>query len=67
MRSIEENFNYFLEADLSNYADEWVAIIDKSVVSYGKNVKAVYEDAVKKFPNKKPFLTKISSSKRIIL
>ena len=67
MRSLEENYNYFLNVDVSKYTDEWVAIVDKSIVSHGKSAKMVYAEAINKYPRKRPLLTKIHSNKTMIL
>ena len=67
MRGLEENYNYFLKADVSEYLDEWVAIVDKSIVSHGKSAKAVYLEAVSKHPQKRPLLTRVHSNKTMIL
>ena len=57
-------YDLFLATDLSHYADEWVALDGKKILSHGKDVKKVYEEAKKVSP--KPFLTKIPSEKTMI-
>ena len=67
MRGLEENYNYFLKTDVSQFIGEWVAIVDKSIVSHGESAKAVYSEAIAKYPQKRPLLTKIHSNKTMIL
>ncbi len=55
MRDLEENYNYFLKAEVKEYMDEWIAIVDKSIVSHGKSAKAVYQEAIAKHPKKDRF------------
>jgi len=59
MRHMSEEFWDDLDWARSNhtqlakqYPDEWVAVINRKVVAFGKNLKRVKESAMKKF-NKK--------------
>ncbi len=67
MKTSEENYNYFLKADMSAYLGEWVAIVDKSIASHGKSAKQVYEEAINRFPNKRPLLTRIHEKSTMVL
>lgn len=60
-------YNFFLHTDLSKYENEWVAIVDNEVVSHSKDVKKVYQEAKKKFPNKEPLITKASANETLIV
>jgi hypothetical protein len=63
---LKQNYEFFIEADLEEYVGEWVAICDNKIVSHGKNIKLVFEEAQKKCPNKKPLLSKIPSKSAMI-
>jgi len=65
-QALERNYEAYLQTNLSSYLGEWVAICDNKVVSHGKNVKKVFEEAKKKYPNKKPLLTKVPSKETLI-
>ncbi len=64
---MNENYNFFMKEDVSAYVDQWIAIVDKKVVSHGKDVKTVFEEARKKCPGKKPLVTKIPGKETMIL
>ena len=59
-------FDYYVNADLTAYKGQWVAIIDNSVIAHGKNVKEILRAAKQLKPNKTPFLAKIPSSSRLL-
>lgn len=68
MRRIKaENYNYFMEADLSKYIGDWVAICNAEIVASGSNAKEVYTEAKKKHPFKKPLLSKIPENGTMVL
>ncbi|MDP2924760.1 MAG: DUF5678 domain-containing protein [Nanoarchaeota archaeon] len=60
------DYKVFLEADVSGYNDEWIAICDGKIVSHGKNIKAVLLEANEKCPNKKPLIAKIPGEETMI-
>lgn len=55
-----DNYESFISMDLNKFVGEWVAIDNNKVISHGKNLKIVYNEA-KKFV-KTPFITKIRTS-----
>ncbi len=61
-----EAYTYYINADLSKYIGHWIAIVDDKIVAHGKNVKEVYNDAKKAYPNKKPLLAKVPKEKTLI-
>lgn len=61
------NYEYFMKADVSSYIDEWIAIVDNKIISHGKNVKQVFNEAREKCPGKRPLLTKIPGKETMIL
>lgn len=53
------NYEWFLKSDFQEYSGKWLAIIDKKVVAAGGNVDEIINQTKKKYPNKKPFITKV--------
>lgn len=60
------NYEWFLKEDLKEYAGKWLAIIDKQIVASGKNVNEVIQKTKQKYPNKKPFITKVKDKLSIL-
>jgi len=63
---MEKNYNFYMHMDLGHYIGEWIAICDQKLVSHGKNVKKVFQEAKKKCPGKRPFLTKVPEKNTMI-
>lgn len=61
------DFNWFVNAELSKYRGEYVAIVDEKVVTHGENAKEVWENAKKQYPDKIPALAKIPRDDILIL
>ncbi len=55
----KDAYQQFLDLDLSPYSGEWVAILGDKVVSHGKHVKMVFNQAKKKHPGKIPALARV--------
>lgn len=60
------NYEWFMEKDLHMHAGKWLAIIDKKIVASGKDVNNVIDEAKKKYPNKKPLITKVKDKISIL-
>lgn len=60
------DYEWFLKADLSKYSGKWVAIQNKKVIASAKNSATIIKEAKDKFPNKRPFITKIKSKLSIL-
>lgn len=52
-------YNAFMKANLASYVGEWIAIVDNEIVSHGADVKSIYKIAKKKYPQKRPLITKV--------
>ncbi len=61
------NYNFFMKEDVSPYLDQWIAIVDSKIVSHGKDVRQVFEEARKRFPGKRPLVTKVPGKETMIL
>lgn len=53
------NYEWFLKEDFKDYSGKWLAIIDKKVVANGDDVNQIIKEVRKKYPNKKPLITKV--------
>ena len=63
----EENYKYYMETNVKPYVNEWIAIVDKKIVSHGKDVKKVFNEARKQYPNKTPLISKVPGKQTMIL
>ena len=63
---MEQNYEFFMKADLSSYIGKWIAICDEKIVSSGNNPKKVFEKAKKLCPGHKPLLTKVPEKETMI-
>ena len=61
-----DNYEVFLETDVSNYIGEWIAICDGKLISHGKNIKEVFAEAKLKCPGKKPLFARIPEKETMI-
>ncbi len=59
-------YAYYIEADLSAYTGEWVAIVNDKVVSHSRDIKKAYREAKEKYPDKRPLLAKVPEEKALI-
>ncbi len=64
-----EDHDWFMNADLSQYAEEeYVIIIDKKVVAHAKeNLKQVLREIIAKNKGKMPLVAKVPSKNALIL
>ena len=60
------NYEWFLKRDFSKYSGKWLAIIDKQVVASGKNANKIISEVKKKYPHKRPFITKVRDKLSIL-
>jgi len=63
---LEKNYQYFMESDISQYIGEWVAIYEGKIISHGKNVKAVAENAKVLSKGKKFLLARVPDKEAMI-
>ncbi|MEK6859727.1 MAG: DUF5678 domain-containing protein [Nanoarchaeota archaeon] len=62
----QDNYELFLETDVSEYIGEWIAICDGKIISHGKKVKEVLAEANNKCPGKKPLIARIPEKETMI-
>ena len=63
---MEQNYNFFMKANVDSYIGQWIAICDQKIVSHGKDAKKVFREAKKKCPNEKPLLTRVPDKDTMI-
>ena len=61
-----KNYEWYLKNDLSQYAGEWVAILDKKVIAHDKNLNKIISNIRNKYINKKPLITKVKNKISIV-
>jgi len=62
----ESNYQYFMEADVSKFSGEWIAVSDTEVLAHGRNLKEVAEEAKKASQGKKFLLARVPSQETMI-
>tara|TARA_Y100000310_G_C20122453_1_gene552080 strand:+ start:98 stop:295 length:198 start_codon:yes stop_codon:yes gene_type:complete len=60
------NYEWFLDKDLTQYQGKWVAIIDKKIIAFEKDVSKLINKVKKEYPNKKPLITKIRNKLSVL-
>ncbi|MBN1901426.1 succinyl-CoA synthetase subunit alpha [Candidatus Sumerlaeota bacterium] len=63
---MDETFRWFTKADLSEYEDKYVSIVDKQVVCSHDDPGIAYADARKKHPDKEVVLWKVPHGETFI-
>ena len=59
MISMDESFHWFTTADLSEYEDKYIAIVDRKVISVHEDPEVAYASAKEKCPDKEIVLWKV--------
>jgi ABC-type hemin transport system ATPase subunit len=63
----DKNYEFYINADLSEYAGKWIAIVDGKVVASGDRADSVYDEAKRKYPDKEVMLAKVPTADTLIL
>ena len=63
----DKNYKFYINADLSEYAGKWIAIVDGKVVASGDRADVVYDEAKKKYPNKIIAIDKVPTDDILVL
>jgi len=56
---MDETFNWFTKADLSEYENKYVSIVGKEVVCADEDPEIAYKTAKEKYPDKEIVLWKV--------
>jgi hypothetical protein len=62
-----DSYTYFLQADLSQYIDEWVAIFKEKVIAHGKDVQTLYQKVERESDVRKVLFVKVPGKSAMIL
>ncbi|MBU1198685.1 MAG: succinyl-CoA synthetase subunit alpha [Nanoarchaeota archaeon] len=63
---MNNNYNFYMETDVSAYIGKWIAICDNKIVSSGKDVKKVFKEAKEKYPKKRSLVTRVPDKETMI-
>jgi ABC-type hemin transport system ATPase subunit len=63
----DKNYEFYINADLSEYAGKWIAIVGGKVVASGDRADEVYEEAKRKYPNKTIAIDKVPENNLMVL
>ncbi len=63
---MDKNYQFYLNTDVKDYIGEWIAICESKIVSHGKDVKKVFEEAKKKCPHARPLVTRVPDKDTMI-
>lgn len=63
---MNQNYQFFMKANLNPYIGEWIAICNKKIVAHGKSVKEVYKKAKEEYPKNKLLVTKVPDKQTMI-
>ena len=59
MQNIVSNFESLKEEDLSEFAGEWIAVINNKVVEHGESFREVFKQVKLKYPKGRPLIGKV--------
>ena len=65
--SVNDEYDYFAKADLSEFRGEWVAICNRKVVSHSKELKIVVKEAEAVCEGKMPLYAIVPSGAIMLL
>lgn len=64
---MDKRYASFMEADVSPYIGQWVAIVDTGIVASSKSAKQAYAMAKKAYPKRSPLLARVPDKETMIL
>ncbi|RLF49186.1 MAG: succinyl-CoA synthetase subunit alpha [Thermoplasmata archaeon] len=67
MAKVDKNYEFYIKADLSEYAGKWIAIVDGKVVASGDDPEHVYMSAEKSAKDKEISLAYVPRDELLIL
>lgn len=62
-----KEFDFFIRADLSRFAGQYVAIVGEEVVASGSNAQTVWRQAKRRCPTSIPTLGKLPRAETLVL
>ena len=64
---MSKNFQAFLKLDTSKYLNQYIVMIDKKVVSNGKDIVSLLKAVRKRYPSATPLIAKIPEKSVLVL
>ncbi len=64
---VSVEFDFFLRADLSRFAGQYIAIVGQQVVASGSNARLVWSQAKRRFPSSTPTIGKLPRVETLVL
>jgi hypothetical protein len=58
---------FYSKSDMRGYSGEWVALEDNRVLAHGKDLKQIYQEAVKESKNGKPFFAWVPKDEETLI
>jgi hypothetical protein len=62
-----KEFDFFIRADLSRFAGQYIAIVGEEVVASGPNAQTVWRQAKRRYPSASPTLAKLPRTETLVL
>ena len=62
-----EEFETYLTLDPGPYEGHWIALLGNVVVAHGRNLRAVYAEALQRHPGTNPLFTKVPESDETLI
>jgi hypothetical protein len=62
-----KEFDFFIRADLSRFAGQYIAIVGENVVASGSNAQTVWRQAKRRFPSSTPTMGKLPRTDTFVL
>ncbi len=62
-----KNYEWYLKTDLTEFAGKWIVIADEKLVVSGNDAKIVYDEAKRKYPDKKLSIAKVPKPETLII
>jgi len=59
-------FDFFLRADLSRFAGQYIAVVGQKVVASGSNAQEVWKKAKRRFPSAIPTIGKLPRAETLV-
>jgi hypothetical protein len=60
-------FDFFIRADLSRFAGQYIALLGRKVVASGSNAQMVWKQAKRRFPSSTPTIGKLPRAETLVL
>ena len=64
--TLETNYQFFMESDVSQYIGEWIAIVDEKVIAHGRSIKEVAEKSKSLAKGKKALFARVPDKESMI-